>query len=851
MKGSLQKKFLLMFIPVILITSVGISATYYWLTKRDKQRESRQRIQIAFDILLDSFTERAQRALQQTDEFLRVNNKIGNLLYLYKQDGAENSKRAIGIYLINIATELLQFAHITAPDRLLLYDSDNRLVLLYRHQDGRERIGGYVVSDTGQSAYLPLEDPEARGRLLLDTQIVDNPLPEEVAVQYDRPAPKSVTSELFRDGHQIGIRITSPVMMLGESFGVLISDVFYTQPFVERYAALTQTHINLFAGQQFSIGTLPDQTSLTTAPGQTPLVCDALQAHTQSIGITSLHIGKTAYYQGQCVFSSAQGDVGTLAVSLSHEIEQKAIAQIVKAVFLVAGITCVIGALLSMLISRPSIQAIHNMVTVISAVAAGDLRKTAVVSTHDELGVMAEKLNIMTEHLRALSVRVQEAARMVNQTADVILTQMDLLVQHTEQEAASVDNTTMSVEKIKQFIENVAHHTNDLLTGAAQNLVSIQETRFSISEVAVSTATLSTHLQRISESIEQVSLAIKEIASNTGQLASVAQQTESEIARVDQALHDVSQNADQSRRHAAETMNAAARGQASVEASIRGIAELKTVVGNTAQIIQEVNLWGEQVSSILGIVDDITEQTSLLSLNASIISAQAGVHGRGFAVVANEIKELAVRTKNSTREIGTLVRSLQAKTGDGVNNIAEGMKKADESVQLVQAVQDALKTILESATLTSKRATDTAQVMQHTANSSQKIRQSITAVTGMVSQIQLSVQAEEENLGEVVSGVDTIRDMAAHVNKANLEQKIAATQIADSMEAVTSQFTEIAMQTGELSLSSEQIVAAMHKIEDTTEKILQNTTQLSNHTVKNLLSESEALQNIVNIFKVA
>ena len=100
-------------------------------------------------------------------------------------------------------------------------------------------------------------------------------------------------------------------------------------------------------------------------------------------------------------------------------------------------------------------------------------------------------------------------------------------------------------------------------------------------------------------------------------------------------------------------MNAAARGQASVEASIRGIAELKTVVGNTAQIIQEVNLWGEQVSSILGIVDDITEQTSLLSLNASIISAQAGVHGRGFAVVANEIKELAVRTKNSTREIGT------------------------------------------------------------------------------------------------------------------------------------------------------------------------------------------------------
>ena len=849
MKISLQRKFFLLFVLVGLMMTIGISFAYYTLTKRDKQRESRERLQIAFDILLDSHRDRAERSIRQMQDFLRTNGKIGNQIYLYKQEGGEDSKRAIGIYLVNIVNELQQFAQIASPDRLILYDSNKRLLALYIRNEGEQDIiGGYVKTSDGTPTYLPLHDPEVRGRLLLDKDIEEHNLPATIPTETSIELSEQIRTEMINEHGRVGIRIIAQVLVMNQYVGLLMSDIFYTQPVMERYAALTQTEINLFSGTQLSVGTLAAQKTLATEAS--PVLCEELSTRSKPLALYSIEVAKQKYYQAQCDFPTQDGKTTVLAVSLSKHIEDRATAQIGKIVFIVAGAAIGIGFALSILLSRPSIGAIQNMVRVISAIAEGDLRQVAVAKTHDEIGELAEKLNKMIRQLCQLSRQVQEASHTVNTTADDILEQMDSLVHYTEQESESVENTTIAAEKIKQFIVQVATHTNTLFAAAELMLVSIQETRYSIDEVTHSTGTLLTHVQRIVASTDEVKHTVRNIGENSAKLAGFAQQTEQEIARVDHSLQKVSQHAAQSDQLAEETKNAAIQGQSSVEASIQGITGLKTIVGDTAAIIREVNAWGEQVSSILGIVDDITEQTSLLSLNASIISAQAGAHGRGFAVVAGEIKELATRTKTSTRKIGDLIQTLQRKAGDGVKHIAEGLEKADQSVALVYAVKDALTTILDSATRTSTRAADTAQVIRETADSSQIIRHSMAAVTEMAAQIRQAIQEEEQNISEVVSAVEMIRDMAEQVNQATVEQRSAASQIAESMEDVTSQFTTISKQTETLNASSEQIVEAMHIIESISEKILENTANLSNHTVKNLIQESDMLMDIVNVFKM-
>ena len=249
---------------------------------------------------------------------------------------------------------------------------------------------------------------------------------------------------------------------------------------------------------------------------------------------------------------------------------------------------------------------------------------------------------------------------------------------------------------------------------------------------------------------------MQEISQNADKLKDVVQKTETEIQHIDQSMQTLSQNADNSRILAEETQKMARNSQMSVDASIQGISELKDIVANTAQVIREVNDWGEQVHSILDIVDEIAEQTSLLALNASIISAQAGEHGKGFAVVANEIKDLAKRTKDSTKKISSLIHALLGKTKDSVQSITEGLTKTDQGVQLVSAVKESLNAILDSATRSSAMAADTARVTQETAASSEIIGVSINSVSSMVFQIGEAIQRQRQ--GHIQRGGRTWRN---------------------------------------------------------------------------------------------
>ena len=851
MNVSIKTKLLSLCILLVLVITLSISSTYYVLTRQDAQRESEQRIQIAFDIILNDFNNRAQTSLTRFDEFLKEDTRLLWAADFYHGD--ESSLSTVSViagYFVKAVENLKKFGHIVAVDRLALYGDNTRLLMLYQRHNGQETSGLYVKTETGQDTFLSADNIDELNQILMGGDAIPEiDLPTNAAGQYEYDIPDTISADIFHDGRTLGIRVVAPVYHKEVRVGVLIGDMLYTQAMLDQYAALSKTDVNFFAGHQFSLGTLPEQASLDQAFATQFIECAGISEE-QTIAVAPRTVNRHDYYQGGCSMTSGGQHIGAVTVSLSQAVEQQAIQKMLTSVLIISLIAVGLAVGLSMLFSRKAIRTIDQLVKVIGAAAEGDLRKTAPIASQDEFGILAARLNKMILQLRTISDQIQQVSHTVHGSADGIRQQMGTLTDTMHHQLGSVDNTTESIEEVQQFIDAVARNTTELLASAEQILATIQEMRASTEEVTTSTKHLTLELQRIVGSVDQVDLSMTSISEHTGNLDEIAQQTETESRHINESLQEVSVNAEHTQQLAQETMEAALAGQASVDASLEGMQDLKAVVGNTAHIIQEVNSWGERVSSILDIVDDITGQTSLLALNASIISAQAGTHGRGFAIVADEIKNLAIRTKTSTKEIATLVHELQIKTEEGVKHTAEGLERADQEMQLTYAVKDALGTILERATNSSNRASDTVQVIRHTTERSRAINGSMTGMAEMVSTMKHVIHEQEQGIEQVVGAVENISGMSEQVNRATLEQKRAADEIVLSMGHVTEQFSAISRQTDELQQNSSRIVAAMQTIKSATAQTLRDATTISGDTVNNLLQQSERLRKIVTIFKI-
>lgn len=142
--------------------------------------------------------------------------------------------------------------------------------------------------------------------------------------------------------------------------------------------------------------------------------------------------------------------------------------------------------------------------------------------------------------------------------------------------------------------------------------------------------------------------------------------------------------------------------QKPVQANIDKMIVLKQRIQIIAELILELSEYIQQIGSIIGLVEDIAEQTNMLALNAAVEAARAGEHGKGFAVVAGEIRKLADESKQATTKISSLINDIQHTTNSTVMATEEGSKEIESGVKLAGNIDDNFKALNEALTILMK-----------------------------------------------------------------------------------------------------------------------------------------------------
>lgn len=214
-------------------------------------------------------------------------------------------------------------------------------------------------------------------------------------------------------------------------------------------------------------------------------------------------------------------------------------------------------------------------------------------------------------------------------------------------------------------------------------------------------------------------------------------------------------------------------GITSVERTIEGIQNIKASFEKTAiMFIKKLGGRSDEIGKILTVIDEITEQTTLLALNAAIVAAQAGEHGKGFSVVADEIKDLAERTSFSTREISVLIRSVQQELKDTILAMEVGLTSVEEGLKVARDAGDSLKKIVDSSIQSAETSFFTERSMTEQAKTTKLVANAMERVKNMVSEVARATTEQSKGAILITKATEKMSDVANLVKSATGEQLI-------------------------------------------------------------------------------
>ena len=296
------------------------------------------------------------------------------------------------------------------------------------------------------------------------------------------------------------------------------------------------------------------------------------------------------------------------------------------------------------------------------------------------------------------------------------------------------------------------------------------ETLFRTSEISLSNVAEMTQTSRA-------------MAVNAGDALELVESISAAVEEVTASVKEVERNARSSAELAeAVRASAAKEGVEGVAIAIEGMSKINKIVSNAVEQVRTLHDSSRDIQRILSVIREITEQTNLLSLNASILAEKAGEHGKGFSVVSEEMRSLSGRTASYTREISGIIKSIQTGIEDTVEMINYSTEMVSSESEKVYSVGETMSGILEAAHNSATMAQGIEHATVEQVRALQHVANSMIDVNTMAMRMKRAMDEQMQATSQVFDQAGDVKDIAESTKKGVQEQDGGVRDIARNME---------------------------------------------------------------------
>ncbi len=467
---------------------------------------------------------------------------------------------------------------------------------------------------------------------------------------------------------------------------------------------------------------------------------------------------------------------------------------------------------------------ITEMSQIAGRMAAGDLAGKISVSGQTEVAALGAAINTLSSNLGEMLGNLHQTVTSLGGAVNSISTATQKMSQGARVQQEATEQAATTVAEMVASIRGVADNAEVMSKSATNASSAVTQMATSIGEIAESTSGLSAIAEETASSIQQMLASVRQVSENAEALSSSAEETSSSLTEMSASVKEVEQRAVESARLAEHvSQEASERGMAAAAAAIKGMDNIKAAVEAASNVVNRLGKRSQEIGQIIKVIDEVTDQTGLLALNAAILASQAGEHGKGFSVIAEEIKELADRTAASTQEITSLIESVQKDTEETVRAMGRGLKAVVDGADLVSVTRNVLEGVVESSQQSSKTAELIERTTAEQARGLTQITEAVVSITNQIEHISQAMQEQQRGSEQISKAAEKMRDITHRVKYATHEQTTGSKQISGAVESVTGQAAQIARSTSEQKEGAGQISTAVASIQ----KITQESVDLS------------------------